>query len=208
MTQDYPDWTRLFHLVGTSITIPINIEASAVTLDVNLVASAVTLDVTIVASAVTLPVSIDAATVTIDVNLTAAEVTIDINFSDQSVAVFDASKWFTRLAQHIRITGTATINDNSVVEVASYLVLPGTVAYIVGVSYGLRSDDAPKALSAEMLFDSYLELYTSSYRGDAFLLDTPIRHSAGYTISLKVGCWGNGSAIVGIGGFWGYLENV
>lgn len=45
--MDYPDWTRLFYLTGTSITIPISIEASDVTIPVSIDASSVTLNVSL-----------------------------------------------------------------------------------------------------------------------------------------------------------------
>jgi hypothetical protein len=68
---DYPDWTRLFFLTGTSITLDINITGVDVTM----------------------PVSIEASTVTLDVSISAATVTVNINFSDQSVAVLDIFSW-------------------------------------------------------------------------------------------------------------------
>jgi hypothetical protein len=208
MTQDYPDWTRLFRLVGTDITIPISIDAATVTLPVSIDAATIELNVNLISSATSLWVKILSSVVTLDVNIESQTANIDFNFADQSVAVFDAGKWFARQLQHIRITGTTTINDNSVAEVASYTVPAGKIAYIVGISYGLDSNDTPAVLSADMRFDSYHELYTSSYRGHAFILDVPIRHSAGYTHSLWIGNYGAGASIVGIGGFWGYLEDA
>ena len=209
MSQDYPDWTRLFHLVGTDITIPINIEASAVTLDVNLVASAVTIDVNIIAAAVTLPVSIDAATVTLDVNLTAATATIDINFSDQSVAVFDAAKWFAHNAAQVFIMGSVTVDSGHEYVCCTRTVPSGKVMFVTGFGYGERSDTYfTKLILGQMRIDGSVTAVLGSEIGHGITLDTPIRVTAGQIVDLMVWAAGQTGSVSIYGGFWGYDEDA
>ena len=208
MSQDYPDWTRLFHLVGTDITIPINIEASAVTLPISIDAATITLDVNLVATEVTMPVSIDAAAVTIDVNLTASTVTIDINFSDQSVAVFDAAKWFAHQAQQIFIYGTATVNNNMMGTVCARNVPGDKTFFITGVGYGMAATALPYSSLAILTIANVETTVIGGRVGAGIAFDTPLRVAAGTAISLVVGHWGSGANLVCSAGFWGYDEAV
>lgn len=206
---DYPDWTRLFYLTGTSITIPINIVASDVTLPVSLEAVTVTIDVNLVASDVTLPVSIDAATVTIDVNLTAATATIDINFSDQSVAVFDAAKWFAHNAAQAFVTGYATIANNSVGTVIDYTVPANKTFFIVGLAYAIQTGaNLPNSCQGDLLFGATRAITLGSRVGTGLPLDTPVRATAGQHVYLQLWQFNSGASLVMWGSVWGYLEGA
>jgi hypothetical protein len=206
---DYPDWTRLFHLVGTDITIPINIEASDVTLPVSIDAVTVAIDVNITAAAVTLPISIDAATVTLDVNLTAATATIDINFSDQSVAVFDAAKWFAHNATQVFVTAFATITINTCGTVIDYTVPAGKTFFIVGVSYSVASGATPPlSCRADLIIAATWVLTLGSHMGAGLPLDTPVRATAGQHVYLLLCQYGAGGSMVMYGSIWGYLEDA
>lgn len=143
---DYPDWTRLFHLVGTDITIPINIEASDVTLPVSIVSQEVFLYVTVLSVATTVYVSIKASTVTLNVNIAAAAVTINIKFTDQSVAVWDATGWFSH-------QGLAKFWENYTSVIGSYddtltlyTVPDGKVLYVYEVTIGWQKSGRGIAL--------------------------------------------------------------
>lgn len=206
MTTDYPDWTRLFHLVGTDITIPINIEASAVTLDVNLVATEVALDVTITAVDVTLPISIDAATVAIDVVLTAAEVTIDINFSDQSVAVFDAAKWFAHQAAQWCVAALATIASGASVT-ATRTVPAGKMAFLCGFSMGYWVAGAGVNILWALRLGSSLIAAGGFDTGGGLIFDVPFRFTAGQVINMD-GYNYSGATKDTIVTAWGYDEDV
>jgi hypothetical protein len=146
MTQDYPDWTRLFHLVGTSITIPINITASDVTLPVSIEAVTAELDVFIVGQFLTLSMRITSCAVTLNVNIAAAAVTVNIKFTDQSVAVWDATGWFSH-------QGLAKFwqNYDDVIgsyddTIALYTVPDGKVLYVYEVTIGWQKSGRGIAL--------------------------------------------------------------
>ena len=184
---DYPDWTRLFHLVGTDITIPINIETSSVTLDVNLVTSAVTLDV----------------------NIAAAAVTLDFNFADQSVAVFDAAKWFAHTATQVFVTGYATIANNSVGTVIDYTVPASKTFFIVGLAYAAQTGaNLPNSCQGDLLFGATRAITLGSRVGTGLPLDTPVRATAGQHVYLQLWQFASGASIVMWGSVWGYLEDA
>lgn len=208
MTTDYPDWTRLFHLVGTDITIPINITASDVTLNVNLVATEVALDVTITAVDVTLPVSIDAVTVTLDVNVVAQAANFTIEFADQSVAVFDAAKWFAHNAAQVFVTGYASVVKDASATVCSRLVPAGKVFFIAGCGYAVYGMGA-------LPWGSYILLQVAapvigrwgSITGLAVIFDVPIRAVAGETVYCTLTNGGPNTATM-CGEFWGWDEDA
>jgi len=207
--SDYPDWTRLFYLTGTDIVIPISIDAATVTLPVSIDAATVTIDVALVASDVTLPVSIDAATVTLDVNLTAATATIDINFSDQSVAVFDAAKWFAHNAQQQFIIGSGSVPNNGSVSSASRTIPAGKVMFVTGMAYNLECSTAtPRSSGLILDVDGVRYGVYGSIAGGGLVFDTPLRLTAGQLARLYVHQWGSGAAIYCTGGFWGYDEDA
>jgi hypothetical protein len=209
MTTDYPDWTRLFHLVGTDITIPINIEASDVTLDVNLVASDVTLNVNIAAAAVTLGVVIVGTVAALNVKITASTVTININFSDQSVAVFDAAKWFAHNAAQVFIYGLNSIPQNSYAKVVQYTVPALKNLFIVGIGYRTEPLTAVLWASGLKIVLAAAEIvHMGSVAGGAFPLDTPLRFTAGQVVELWGLQFSSMASLAIYGSMWGYLEDV
>jgi len=202
MPQDYPDWTRLFHLVGTDITIPINIEASAVTLPISIDAATVAIDVNLVASEVTMPVSIDAATVTIDVNLTASTVTIDINFSDQSVAVFDAAKWFAMKALQWGVIGGGSTPAGDFATV-SRTTPANKTAYLCGIAVGYQSVSAAAQIFFTLSVAGVSACAGGFNSGGSITFDAPFRIPTGQVVILYV--WNNtGSTNLTYGSIWGY----
>jgi len=204
---DYPDWTRLFYLVGTDIVIPISIDAATVTLPVSIDAATVTIDVNLAASDVTLPVSIDAATVTLDVNLTAATATIDINFSDQSVAVFDAAKWFAHNAQEVYVYGWANCPDVTATLLCTRVVPAGKTFFVSGMSVGLYTlTDNPTSMFLELRESATVRVLAGSIRGGGLIFDTPLRFTAGQTANLYLRPFGLTATRRGDGALWGYDE--
>lgn len=184
---DYPDWQQIFRLVGSDITINVNIEASAVTL----------------------PISIDAATVTLDVNLTAATATIDINFSDQSTAVFDASKWFAHNADEVFIRGSASIDQNTLTVLASRTVPTGKTFFIGGIAHAIAADSqTPASMVAFVRVAGVIIVDFGSYRGGPTILDVPIRATADQLVEILVAHYGSAGSEVCYGSFWGYDEEV
>jgi len=202
---DYPDWTRLFHLVGTDITIPISIEASDVTIPVSIDAVTVAIDVNIAAAAVTLPISIDAATVTLDVNLTAATATIDINFADQSVAVFDAAKWFAHMAAQWSVLGNKDIAPTSYDTVASRTVPAGKTAFIVGIGWGPNVAYDIASIPMFLNIAGTAVARGGSYRGDTVIFDVPFRATTGQIIRLDIYNLDTSGRSLG-GVMWGWDE--
>jgi len=183
---DYPDWTRLFQLAGTEITIPINIETSDVTI----------------------PISIVAATATVDVNLAAQVANITFEFADQSVAVFDAAKWFAHEAAQFFVTGSDDVGDNSTAVLATRAVPGNRVSYIAGYGFGLIEAATPNAVHGYLYIDEAVIITSGSHRGSGFIFDTPLRATAGQVVGVWAGQWGSGGAFRYRGGFWGYDEVV
>jgi len=199
---DFPDWTRLFWLFGTSITIPINIEASDITLPVSIDAATAVVGVNIEASDVTLPISIDAATVTLDVNLATQDANIEITFADQSVAVFDAAKWFAHQAAQWTVYSQSNLGDTANLT-ASRVVPTGKVAFILGAAIGY----AAAAVSLNIYWTVQIvgtPVATGGFNnGGAVIFDVPFRATAGQTIYLYV--WNySGATKMTAGSIWGY----
>ena len=179
---DQPDWVRMFHLVGTTITIPINIESSDITLDVNLVGSDIQMDV----------------------NIAAAAVTLDFNFADQSVAVFDAAKWFAHQAQQWGINGNANVNDGGSATVASRTVPAGKVAFVSGFS-GAIFPNFDASVITFLSIGGVLVTVIGAQRGESISLDTPMRGTAGQVIAV-IASQVSGDVRQCYGGAWGYDE--
>jgi len=206
---DYPDWTRLFHLVGTDIVIPISIDAATVTLPVSIDAQTLVMGVNIVASDVIVPISIDATNVTLDVNLTAATATIDINFSDQSVAVFDAAKWFAHQAAQFVFVGTGNAADDGNVLLATYTVPANKVFQVGGLAWGIIDADGPPKYMAGRIDRGGTDIfYVGNQVGGSCVFDVPFGFSAGAVINFRVWQYGSGFTLTLAGAFWGYLEDA
>lgn len=187
MTADYPDYIRLFFLVGTTITIPINIESSDIIL----------------------PISIDAATAQVDINIAAAAVMIDFNFADQSVAVFDAAKWFAHDEKSVVVWGQDDVLDNNNEMVASRVVPEDKVFYLCGVAYGMKCPTAaPKSTYALITYDGVPFITLGSAAGTGMIFDVPLRYVAGVTVRLYLWQLGSGVTIAMLGSYWGYDEDA
>lgn len=183
---DLPDWYQGFQLVGSDITINVNIEASAATL----------------------PVSIDAATVTLDVNLTAATATIDIVFTDQSVAVFDAAKWFAHGAEQIFVTASVNASAGSLTVIASRTVPTGKVFMMVGVSMGLGGNQQPYSMRMLVRVGGTYIMRIGSFRGFGTPFDVPLRVEAEQLVELVCAHYGSVGAEVLDATLWGYDEEA
>jgi len=180
---DYPDWTRLFYLVGTAITIPINIESSDITLDVNLVGS----------------------DISVDVNITAAAVTLDFNFADQSVAVFDAAKWFAHQAAQWSAIGQADAASGADVSV-SRIVPAGKVGFLVGVGFASYAIGfVGPSMPALVKIADIAVCGVGSYRGGGLIFDVPLRATAGQTIAAYVRNFDSATRTLQVS-IWGYDE--
>lgn len=184
---DLPDWYQGFQLVGSDITINVNIEASDVTL----------------------PISIDAATATIDVNIESQDANITFTFADQSVAVFDAAKWFAHEADQVFVTGSATVNDNTAATVIDYTVPAGKTLYIVVLAYSvITGANLPNSCGGDFVVGATRALCVGSRVGTGLPLDTPIRATAGVHVYVQLGQYGSGANLVMWASFGGYLEDA
>lgn len=195
------------NLAASAITLNVNIAASAVTLNVNLSSqSAFNLDVNIAASAITLNVNLSSSSITLNVNLTSQSVNINIDFADQSVAVFDAAKWFAKQAVQVFIFGTATVNANSAANVATRTVPAGKTFFIVGVSMAIQDTAAYNNFRVGIVIGVTVVQAWGSLAGGSIILDTPIRATAGQTVNCSVRNNHATNNIAVIAGFWGYDE--
>lgn len=226
MTHDYPDHTRLFHLVGTEITIPINIEASEVTIPVSIdaapatvninlsdISPGVTLNVAIqtsvtlnvaVASSVTLNVAIQSSAVTINVAIASAAVTLNISFSDQSVAVFDAAKWFAHKAQQVFVDGSGTIGSGSGGLAASRTVPAGRTYFVTFLTWACEGTGSFHVMARLAVAGPFI-ISSAGSGGGVAIFDTPVRAVAGQAVTLYVTQW-SGSERTIRGSFGGYDE--
>jgi len=156
---DYPDWTRLFQLAGTEITIPINIEGSDVTL----------------------PISIDAVTADLEVTITASTVTIDINFSDQSVAVWSVDAWVARQGQEKRFRRSVNLNPGIGDAYDLYTVPTGKKLYVVW--YKVTSEQKGVYNLLKMpASESYGETHSEGYACKYFTFIPPLTFAAGESV--------------------------
>lgn len=181
---DLPDWYQGFQLVGSDITINVNIEASDVTL----------------------PISIDAVTADLEVSITAVAVTIDINFADQAVAVWGAAAWFSRMGDQVFNRGTATVPLSTKTTLTSRTVPAEKTFYIAGVSFGLRSAGAPDSCVGDLAIGATAVIDLGSHRGGGLIFDVPIQATAGQVVVLSIYQYTGGGDLVFIGGFWGWDE--
>lgn len=183
---DLPDWYQGFQLVGSDITINVNIEATDVTL----------------------PISLDAATVTLDVNIESQDANITFTFADQSVAVFDAAKWFAHEADQVFVTGYDDIAVDAATAVCTREVPAGKVFYIAGAGYAVYGMGA-------LPYGSYLLIQIAatvigrwgSIAGTAIIFDVPIRATAGQTVWCTL-CNGGPNEATFCGEFWGWDEDA
>lgn len=184
---DYPDNMQLFWLYGVNITIPINIESSDITL----------------------PISIDAVSVDLDVNIIASEVTIDFNFADQSVAVFDAAKWFAHQAEHVYIHGLANVGQNSELRAITYTVPANKNLYIVGLGYRMEPlTTVMHASGIDVRIGATIQMEVGSVAGHAVLLDTPMRFTAGQNPQVWAHQYSTMANVYARVAMWGYLEDA
>lgn len=207
---DYPDWQRAYRLVGVDVTVPISIDAVTVTLNVDIVAQTVgNISVNLAASAITLNVNLAASSITLNVNLSSQTANINISFEDQSVAVFDAAKWFAHNAQHIFVNATASVSLGVETTLASRTVPTGKTMFIIGFSVGSRAEPPINTLDAFVKIDTVATAACGGDVGLGFILDTPVRATAGQVVALRVYI---DSATPGAatlrGAFWGYDEDA
>jgi hypothetical protein len=206
MTSDYPDWQRAFRIVGTEITIPINITASAVTIPVAIQSSAVTINVRFVSQAVTLWVGITASVITLDVNIESQTANINFTFADQSVAVFDAAKWFAHTAAQKYIVGSGGVPPGVFTVLASRTVPSGATFFITGMSFGVDGGSGMTVAIADLRIDAVSLMYVGWLPSGALIFDVPIRATANQVVDMRIKNVGGAAGSVAYGGFWGYDE--
>ena len=202
--NDYPDWTRLFYLTGTAITIPINIESSDITLEVN-IASAVTLDVDITAASVgQLDINLAAAAITLNVNLAAQSANIDISFADQAVAVFDAAKWFAHTAAQWTISASGVAAANA--SLTAIRVVPvGKTAYVAGLAGGYYDGGVGTTIFFVLYVAGGAVMFVGANTGGGLIFDVPFRGTAGQNIIAQVTNYSAGNRSVAVC-CWGWDE--
>jgi len=204
MSNDYPDWTRLFYLVGTSITIPINIEASDIILPVSIDAATAQVDVNLAASDITVSINIAASDITLDVNIAAQVANIEFEFADQSVAVFDAAKWFAHEAQQVFMLGGATLNDGAFGVTATRLVAGATAYFVTWLGGGVNYTGGVHVVLV-LRIDTVEVLRFDGVGGHGTPLDTPIRVEVGERVDLYMTHYSGAQAYC-VGSFGGYDE--
>jgi len=176
--SDYPDWTRLFQLAGTEITIPINIEASDVTLPVTIAASDVTLFVYLTGQTVLLQFNLYSSSVTLDVNIESQDANITFTFAD----------W-------------TTVLDYTVP--AGKVFYAGGVAFSV-----LGGDGEVYSTHLRLYLAAAIAFRLGEHVGRGLPLDVPLRATAGQHVQLDVEYWGVSASAAMTGSAWGYLEDA
>ena len=176
---DLPDWYQGFQLVGSDITINVNIKASDVIL----------------------PISI-ASAITLDVNLVAQEANITISFADQSVAVFDAAKWFAHEAQQVYVMGASTVPDGSFGVTATRAVSGGRTYFVTWIGGGVNFTGGVH-VALVLRIDTVELLRVDGVGGQGVTFDTPVRVENGETVDVLVGQWAGEQAycVASIGGY-------
>ena len=180
---DLPDWYQGFQLVGSDITINVNIEASGVTL----------------------PIDIATVTADLDVTIIASDVTIDIIFTDQSVAVWGAAAWFSRQGEQVFVTATANRATGTSGNIATRTVPTGKTFYIAGMAWGQTGFATPAVLWAQLSVAGSPVALKGSVAGDSVIYDVPIRATTGQAVALNIGYVGSGAMDLRAS-FWGWDE--
>jgi len=145
----------------------------------------------------------------LDINIAASAITVNINFTDQSVAVFDAAKWFSRQNAQVFVRGGAICNDNWYVDVASRVVPTGKVYYLCGISLTVNTNAATPESVVAVLWVGAAEVFSiGGYRAASIILDVPLRFNAGTSLFLRLVLWGAGAACYMVGDHWGYDEEA
>ena len=182
---DLPDWWQGFQLVGSDITINVNIEATGVTL----------------------PIDIAAVTADLDVTIIASDVTISFNFADQSVAVFDAAKWFAHNAEQLAVRGLANVPQNSDLRAIRYTVPAGKTLFVCGLGY--RTEPLTAAMWAaglDIRIGASIHMEVGSVAGDAVLFDVPLRFTTGQVVDVHGHQYSSMANVYFRVELWGYLE--
>lgn len=201
---DFPDWTRLFYLSGVAITIPINIESSDIILPVSIDAATATVDVNLTASDITVDINIAGSDITVNVNLHAQTANIDIDFADQSIAVFDAAKWFAHEADQVFIYGSASCISGGVVQTLSYTVPSGKTFFIAFMAAAVSGGGTFHILGR--LEQNGSVVFIISGEGGAHApVDVPFRFTAGQVITFDVANYHTATRTVH-GNIGGWLE--
>ena len=181
---DLPDWYQGFQLVGSDITINVSIEASDVTL----------------------PIDIATVTADLDVTIIASDVTIDFNFADQSVAVFDAAKWFAHQAEQVFLRGAATVTSGTHSQLTSRTVPTGKTFYVIGVSALVYAAGTPDSINCDLRHAITTDISVGGHRAAVGVFDTPVRYTTGTVVSLYGVFYGGPATMLMVGVIWGYDE--
>lgn len=179
---DYPDWQQVFRLVASEITLDFKLVESDITLNVN------------IESAVTINVDITAQTVG----------NIAFKFSDQSVAVFDAAKWFAHNAQEIAVTGSETLSSGATDTIASRTVPGGSTFFLSGITYAIPHEAAAPIYMYFKIAGANIIL-AGALVGGSIVFDTPLRATTGQLVEVRCRNGHSGDAVV-VAGMWGYDE--
>jgi len=189
MTQDYPDWTTLIHLIGADIMMPIDIQGAYIMMPVDIQAQYVTLDIDIVAQTVgNIEVDLVAATVgTLDIDITAqtiGDITIDVEA--QSIGMQLQPDWQTKEGNQKYFRSTAVNKATGAGAFTNYEVPVGKTLYIThfgGSCYAYTAADRDKN---QILYIGLAEENSGNLRaeqggngGAGQTFPTPIKYVAG-----------------------------
>jgi len=133
---DYPDYTSLMQIIGTDITLPIDIKAVTVAhIDVDIAAQSVgNIAVAIAASTVTLNVAIASSAVTLNVDVKAQTLTdFKITVNAQNVGVYLQPEWAALQGIDKNFIGIATNKAWEESVEVTYTVPAGKTLYITSV---------------------------------------------------------------------------
>ncbi|MBA7613439.1 hypothetical protein ES703_20688 [subsurface metagenome] len=138
------------------------------------------------------------------INITAAEITINMSFTDQSVAVFDAAKWFAHQAAQVFVLGSDSADPGVFVAVATRVVTGGT-KYFMTVASGGYNGTANAHVAGYLDAGGTTVMRFDGTNGFDATFDTPIRADGAIVVTLYMAQWSEANAQM-VGGFGGYDE--
>lgn len=162
---DYPDYQRLVRIVGSDITLTIEVDAVNVTLDINLVSADIMMPIDLQASYIMMPVDIQGQYITLEIDIVAQTVgnievdlvaqtvgnievdikaqtigDITISIDAQNVGVYLQPDWQTLQGTDKNLTGLGSVALGTTLEVIDYTIPAGKTFYICQWGGGVIND--------------------------------------------------------------------
>lgn len=208
MTVDYPDWTRLTQIIGTNVTIPIEVEACDITLSINITAAAIMMPVDMQAAYIMMPIDIQGQVddMNININIKAQEITnLTIDINAQEIGIYLKADWEVLQEHDLNLDGSAACADGNLVMVLDHLVEACTTFYICQWGFNVEGNTGAKAV----LFYTHNAVSTmlaesGGMVGNAQSFTKPIAVVVGDKIRVSLHQW-SGGEITGhasVGGYW------